>query len=111
MRVKCGWAEFLAPDGAAVVARGRVSVSNAQIPAPTWGPWEADVWLLRGYESLRGGEGDLWLLRFEDGNEYRWVALESLVRQWAPSGLRAAARVVSYDHEYPSVLTELGGDF
>ena len=111
MNARCGWAEFLEPDGFAVIARGRLSVRNAELPAPTWGAWAADVRLIRGYESLRAHGRGLCLLRFEHGNEYRWVELESLTQQWAPSGLRAAASVVSYDNEYPSILTELGGNF
>lgn len=111
MRIACGWAEFIEPGTGTSVARGRVLASI--LPCAGRSPWDGEVRLLRG-ESLDAGDGSirepLWLLRFEQGDEYRWVVVRSVERAWAPSGLRATAYITSFDDEVPPVVSELGGE-
>jgi hypothetical protein len=109
MKVKSGWAEFVDTRRQEVVARGIVHVLDPPLPCPALGRWEGEVGLLRGSEALREGAG-AWLLRFEDGVQLRWVEIEAVTPTWAPSGLRATARVVSYDDRFPAEVVELGGD-
>jgi hypothetical protein len=109
MRVKSGWAEFVDPRRHEVVARGIVHVLDPPLPCPALGRWEGDVSLLRGYDALHEGAG-VWLLRFEDGAQLRWVEIEGVTPKWERSGLRGTARVVSYDNRFPSEVVELGGD-
>lgn len=109
MRVKSGWAEFVDPRRNEAVARGLTYVYDPPLPCPPLGRWEGEVTLLRGHDRLQAGV-EVWLLRFEDGHQLRWVEIEAVSPAWEPSGLRGTARVVSYDDRFPSEVVELGGD-
>ena len=107
MRVRCGWAQIVDPARQCAVARGLVFVRHPPLPYAARGRWEGEVHLLRGHDSLRC---DVWLLRFENDADPRWIEIESIERTPAPSGLRATARIVSHDDEFPPQVIELGGD-
>lgn len=108
MKIKCGWAEFIDPIRDDVVARG--SVSAGALPNVLDGVWDGEVRLLRGYEDLVSRAQRVWLLRFERGEVHRWIELQGVERQWAPSGMRATAQVRSWDGLVPPVVNELGGE-
>lgn len=110
MKVTCGWASFFDPLQREAVARGRVSVVDPPLPCPGSGAWVGEVKFLRGFASLRRRQREIWLLRFDDGGQDRWVELTSVERSWAPSGLRATAQIQTSDGRFPTQLTELGGD-
>lgn len=98
------------PRGDGAVARGYVTALDIVSPRRRERRWHGAVHYLRGDTRLRKGIGELWLLRFVQGSELRWVEVLRVRDSWTPSGRRATAQVVSYDEQVPSVVTELGGE-